>query len=225
MIRIQMMLLLLVCVSTSFASIHDANGFAENGVLSAGEYGSLVRVRDDSVLTVDGGGATDIDLYDISHLDVISTSFPLIDYQSGIYDITISDNSTLTFSGGVTHVIEVRKNATTLINGGQINYLESLQKPSLGKTIIIDCMPNSWSWIGEKDAYIGITGKWKNGNDFSIAFLNDTIADTFPDTWTHVQVTPEPTSMLMLGFGWLFVKKRLAQIYNPKIKLDAILRQ
>ena len=205
----QMMLLLLMLTSFSFASISDVHGFANDGTLSYNEYGYNVKVTEDSILTVTGGGATSIDVKDYSHLQVNSTSKPLIDFESGISWIVPSDNSTVTVSGGIINYIYVQKDATVLLNGGQVNLIRSIQKPTAGITITIDCMPNSWSWIGEVDNYTGITGKWKNGDDFSITFLNDTILYTFPDTWTHVRVTPEPTTMLMFGLGGLLLKRRV----------------
>ena len=203
-----MMLLLLVCSSFSYASIFDSQGYAEDGLLSHGEHGGLVRVREDSVLTVDGGGANDIDLFDSASLTVLSTSEPYVDYESGISWIVPSDNSNVTVSGGVINYIYVQKNATAWIDGGQVNYIRSIQKPDLGKTITIDCEKDSWSWIGEEDNYTGITGTWHNGEDFTITFLNDTIQNKFPDTWTHVRVIPEPASMILLGLGGIFLKKR-----------------
>ena len=207
---LQMMLLLLILTTASYASISDSNNLANNGLLSSGEYGSNVKVKDDSILIVDGGGANNIDTFDISHLEVLSTSQPLIDYYSGVYAIHASDSSTVTFSGGANNFIKVAKDATALINGGQINYIQSNQYASVKDTVIIECC-KGWSWLYDGEDITGITGQWyKHSNDeFTINFLN---ADRplIPDTWTHVKViTPEPTSMLMLGLGSLLLKRRI----------------
>ena len=210
--KILTMLFLLFSSSMCFSTITDPLNDATDGILSEGEYGGHVKVENGSVLTVNGGGASDIDLFDTSSLTVLSTSEPYIDFQSGISWIVPSDNSTLMVSGGITNYIYVKKDATVFIDGGNINLIRSIQKPSLGKTITIDCQYDSWDWIYNGEDVVGIYGKWHNGDDFSIGFLNDTTAYVFPDTWTHVEVIPEPTSMLMLGLGSLLLKRRVKQL-------------
>ncbi len=205
--KIFMMLLLLVCSSFSYAGYFDANGVTNDGFLSKGEYAYATKVDENSTLTVNGGGSDGIRLFDNSHLEVLSTSEPFIDYQKGIAGITPSDNSSVTVSGGVVNYIYVQKNSSVLLNGGQINYIRSIQYAPVGITITIDCQYDSWDWIGEKDNYTGITGTWHNGNDFTITFLNADV-ELFPDTWKHVEVIPEPASMMLLGLGGLFLKKR-----------------
>ena len=208
--KIFMMLLILVGCSVLNAGYFDANGVTSNGEISSDEYGNAVRVDENSILTVNGGGASTITVLDSAHLQVNSTSEPLVDFISGIHTIEVNgvEGSSLTFSDGIAHYIYVKKNSTVLLNGGQINYIRSVQAPSVGESIVIDCKPNSWSWIGEEDNYTGITGTWHNGDTFSIEFLNDTITHIFPDTWTHVDVIPEPASIMLLGVGGLFIKRK-----------------
>ncbi len=208
------MMLILILASHSFASIYDSNGIATDGYISEGEYGSNVQVSEDSILTVTGGGAEQIRLFDNSHLEIISTKTPLSGYYEGgggIYYITPSDNSTVTFSGGIANYIYVLKDAAAIINGGQVNLIRSIQKPTAGETITIECC-EGWSWLYDDEGEInGISGQWyKHSNDeFSIKFLNDTIQYKYPDTYTHVKVvTPEPATIVLLTLGGVIMKRR-----------------
>ncbi len=208
---LQMMLILILTVNVSYGSISDTNGFANDGLLVNNEYGSNVQVSEDSILTVSGGGAEQIRLFDYSHLVVTSTSQPFIEYESGLSWVVPSDNSTVTFSGGVANYIYVQKDAAAIINGGQVNLIRSIQKPTAGETITIECC-EGWSWLYDNEGEInGITGQWyKYGNDeFSIKFLNDTIQYKYPDTYTHVKVvTPEPATIVLLTLGGVIMKRR-----------------
>lgn len=203
--------LLVTCGTIVNAGYYDSNGITNDGAISEGEYGLNVRVFENSILTVTGGGADEIDVKDYAHLDVVSTKTPLSGYYEGgggVYDIITSDYSTVTFSGGIVNYIYVQKEATVLLNGGQINLIRSIQKPSVGKTVIIDCQ-EGWNWLYDDEQEInGITGNWHNGDAFSINFLNDTIQYKYPDTRTHVKVIPEPASLLLFGIGGLSLKKR-----------------
>ncbi len=206
----QMVLILILTVNISYGSISDTHNVATDGILSKGEYGGHVIVTDLSEITVSDGGANWIDIQDYSHLEVTSTSKPLISNESGVNNIYISDNSTVTFSGGIANYIYVLKDAAAIINGGQVNLIRSIQKPTAGETITIECC-EGWSWLYDNEGEInGITGQWyKYGNDeFSIKFLNDTIQYKYPDTYTHVKVvTPEPATIVLLTLGGLLAKR------------------
>ena len=205
-----LLLVITATASISFAGIFDANDNANDGLIETGEYGSHVRVYENSILTMTGGGADTIDVKDNALLNVISTKTPLSDVYNGgggIYDIYVNDNASLEFSGGIVKDIGVYYNATALLNGGEITFLKSIQKPSLGKTITIECQ-DGWQWLYDSEQQInGITGKWHNGDDFSITFLNDHL-NIFPDTWTHVEVVPEPMSIGLLALGGLALNLR-----------------
>ena len=74
-----------------------------DGVLSTGEYVDSPWLEGQEKLIVNGGNATTVDLWDSSRLEVYSTSLPL-SYadKRGVYDIHLSDYSSLMFRGGAT---------------------------------------------------------------------------------------------------------------------------
>ena len=184
-------------------------GVLDDLILSKNEYDSHSQIEGYNSLYVRGGGASRITMKENSTLNVENTSTPLVNHISGVYEIFMNNNSHLIYSKGVTNSIYAIQDATAYINGGQINLIKTAQYASTGKTITIDCMPNSWSWLYDGEDIIGITGQWyKHSNDeFTINFL-DADRPLIPDTWTHVKVvTPEPTALALLSLGGLLLKR------------------
>ena len=205
-------IILVVLSSVLNAGYFDSNGVTLDGIIEDGEYANNARVFDSSLLTMTGGGASIINVKDNSHLNVISTKTPLSGYYEGgggIYDIDVTQNASLTFSGGIVESIELFHDATALLNGGEITYLECLQYDEVGKSITIDCK-DGWQWLYDsKQKISGIVGEWHNGDSFSIQFIDPTFhPEIFKPTWTHVEVVPEPMSIGLLALGGLALNLR-----------------
>ncbi len=211
-LSILLSLLSVPCISSGAIIGRDV---ANDGFLVAGdyEYGD-VQVTENSVLTVDGGGAGGIIANNYSHIEIISTSLPLSDgiNGGGVWSILINDSSTLNFSGGATNIITTKKNSVVYLFGGQINLLASQQRITEGTHIKIYCN-EVWDWkynsFGEKK---GIFGTWWDGTPFDITFIDDS-SNYFPATWKNIEViTPEPGTITLLGFGSYLVRKRRVKV-------------
>ncbi len=199
-------LLSVPCISSG--AIIDSD-VANDGYLVAGEYEyGDVQVTENSVLTVNGGGAFGVLAKNYSHIEIKSTSLPLSGdiNGGGVWSIYMNDYSTLNFSGGATNLITTKKNSMVYLSGGQIKLIASQQKVTPNNEhIIIDCREHNWLW--ENGQKSGISGKWWDGTEFTINFIDDDFG-FFPATFNNIKVLPEPASMLLLGLGGVLIKKR-----------------
>lgn len=173
--------------------------------INAGEYKSDMRLENSDKLIINGGGSNSIDAWENSCIDVYSTSLPLINHVSGIYDIHLHDSSTLLFRGGATESIVVKRDAKALLTGGTINLITIYRRPVDSCLVTIDCK-DGWHWLYTAGSITGIAGTWHNGTPFQIEF--DNVGSPWPATAQYVKVIPEPATMLLLGLGALLLSNR-----------------
>jgi hypothetical protein len=190
----------LICMSVSFAGYSD-------GFITAGEYEYGVEwFTDNPPLIVEGGGADVIDMWDYSRLEVHSTSIPVNGnwYTGGIRDIRLADDSKLLYLGGYTDILTIGANTTSILKGGSINSIRALRCSLAEKQIDIYSQVG-WSWISN-NPLLGIQGQWWDGSPFNISFIN--VANYDP-VWMNINViTPEPSTLVLLGVGGLLLRKR-----------------
>lgn len=177
-------------------------------IISSGEYVGGLNWHSGSLL-VDGGGVLLLEVGNSSYIEVRSTSIPVNDnwLGYGIRDLYLFNSSQLLFSGGTTRVVAIGNNATSILKGGSITYLKSMQFTEtlgVGPHIELYCQPG-YSWI-ENNPMLGIQGNWMDGSPFRIEFINDS---TYDPVYTNINVIiPDPATLLLFGLGGLLIRRK-----------------
>lgn len=192
--------------------------FYTDGVIQEGDVYSEVAVFNNAKVDMTGGVVTSqFTTWDSSTANV----------SDGILEALVSvENSVLNLSGDVQiDSVGVSDSGVTNMYGGNVGFMKAwnYSKVNLYGGIISnyllaygteDLVISIYGYGFEYDPLAGdyrggqLTGFWLDDTPFSIdLFYDDTPGGPIIDTWLHIVLIPEPTTILLLALGGIILRK------------------
>jgi hypothetical protein len=206
--------------------------FYSDGSIGTGEYWSSVAIYDTppnhTTVNMTGGQVDTMSTYDTSIFNMTSGKMShLYSYESSTVNISDNDHSSpfnisardlsiINFSGTAKgEEVYALNSATINITGGTIDDLTAYNSGVIN--IYAGDISNIWaqdntavnilgcnlikSLTGGQFGYGFVQGIYNNQSSFEIDFMGS-------DTYSHVNLIPEPITILLLGVGGLFLRKK-----------------
>jgi len=196
-------IVLLLCCIASVSSGYDY-------VITDGFFGGLT-LDDYESLLMTGGGRDELTLFDWSNATIQGTS-ALVKYSGGIWFLSMGGYTHLDFSGGELHELSIHSASRAVFSGGRIDEIRSYQ--------YVEDIPVGDPPVWIPDPHIEIvchddyywnqatnilTGRWFDDSAFSIQLVDVAGRDPVID---NIFFTPEPSSLLLMSIGGLFLRRR-----------------
>ena len=190
-------LLLILIVVIGFAGVSEAVlDITEDTIITGGDY-DFIRIDFELPLTnsqidIQGGS---LDIY-----QTFGTSYTLIDGSASVGNINSYDSSVIDIYSGTIN--------TVASQSGEVN-LHYLTPSSAGLVytgVSVNGLLNiygygfEWSYGGSS---ADLTGYWLNGEEITFHFR-----DYQNDALENINIIPEPTTLLIMSAGIIFIKKR-----------------
>jgi hypothetical protein len=191
------------------ASIYDTPPNHTTVNMSGGQVTSI-STYDTSILNITGGILNNLYSFEFSTANISGND------SGSRLDIQAGDNSIVNFSGTIySSYIYAVNSATINITGGTIGDLNAYNSGVIN--IYAGNISNAWA---QDSAYINIYGQelikiategafghgfvhghYNNGTTFYFDLMSS-------ETYSHVNLIPEPVTILLLGAGGLFLRKK-----------------
>ncbi len=210
--------------SITFAA--DNKDFYESGQIVDGEVWNMVNIyNDDTVVDMSGGLCDFVSTHDRSTLNVTggSAEFRAVDYSDmnisgGVHSAAVAwNNATINvFNNADLIGLSTRSFGTLNISGGLIQNLHGRESGIVnlyGGMITDHISANDYSFVnvygydldkestGGSYGYGQVFGYWMNNNPFVIDIYDS-------ETFSRINLIPEPSSMFLVGLGALFLKTK-----------------
>ena len=201
--------------------------FTSSGqIIDGEEWNNVYIYNDDTIVDMLGGDVDGIGTYDAStvnvsggHVNTLATlEFSTANVSDGfVYGLIASDHSIVNLFGNADLFAPLVRNFGTLnMTGGTVDHLGAIDSGiiNLYGGIISDRLISSDSSVvniygydllktntGGKYDYGQVSGFWADGTSFTID-LNGF------ETYSHINLIPEPYSLILLGLGGLILRRR-----------------
>ena len=193
--KTQLFLLVPVVLAMSVCNVQGAIDWDvySNATIYPGEEYEDVSVFDTppehTIVDMLGGVLLTLNSYDFSTTNIHGGEIS--------WGINTYDSSTVNiYDGTITcHFLGVRDTSTLNIYGGNLDVVNS---PTFYEASTV----NIYGYDFFYDDILGVlTGNLQDGSTFIFRELS-------PFNYSHLNLVPEPTTILLLGLGWLLVKRR-----------------
>jgi len=194
-------------------------GFYTDGVIQEGDVYSDVYIYNYATVDMTGGIVTvQLTTYDYSTLNA----------SDGVLEAIAADGfSTVNLSGVVEiNVMSIGESGSVNMFGGNVGSMKAwnhstvnLYSGTISDYLLAygseDLVISIYGYGFEYDPLAGnhqggqLTGFWLDDTPFSIdLYYDDTPGGPVIDTWSHIVLIPEPTTILLLTVGGIMLRKR-----------------